>query len=43
MSDLETSLRIIDLIDLKVSTGAEVGGGEPLYSFEVTLRTYWLK
>lgn len=43
MADLESSLRIMDLVDLKVAAGAEVTGLEPLYSFEVTLRTYWLK
>jgi hypothetical protein len=40
---LETSLRLVDLIDLKVSQGAATGSAEPLYAFEVTLRTYWLK
>ncbi len=44
LTDLETSLRIIDLIDLKVApSAAAVLSSEPLYSFEVTLRTYWLK
>lgn len=42
ITDLETSLRIMDLVNLKVGVGAETSG-EPLYSFEVTLRTYWLK
>jgi Tfp pilus assembly protein PilO len=43
ITDLETSLRIVDLIDLKIGEGAEANGAEPLYSYEVTLRTYWLK
>ncbi len=43
MTDLETSLRIIDLVSLKVGAGAESSNPEQLYSFEVTLRTYWLK
>lgn len=42
MTDLETSLRLIDLINLKITPGNEQGPA-PLYSFEVTLRTYWLK
>lgn len=44
MSDLETSLRIIDLVTVRIAQSqAELGRSEPLYSFEVTLRTYWLK
>lgn len=43
INDLETSLRIVDLVNLKISPGIVVGAGEPIYSFEVTLRTYWLK
>lgn len=42
ITDLETSLRLVDLVNLKIGAGAEVAG-EPLYSFDVTLRTYWLK
>lgn len=42
ITDLETSLRIIDVTSLKVGAGA-VTQGEPTYAFEVTLRTYWLK
>ena len=43
MTDLETSLRVIDLVSIKIGTGANTPNGEPLYSYEVTLRTYWLK
>lgn len=43
ITDLETSLRIVDLVNLKVSQSAAAGGAEPLYGYEVTLRTYWLK
>ncbi len=43
ITDLETSLRMIDLVDLKLSASTEVLTADPLYSFEVTLRTYWLK
>ena len=42
LTDLETSLRVVDLIDLSISrTGAN--GAQPVYSYDVTLRTYWLK
>ncbi len=45
MRDLETSLRIVDLTSLSVRprndiTGAGIAG--PVYSFGVSLRTYWL-
>lgn len=32
MTDLETSLRLVDLIDLKIARGTEIGAGEPLYA-----------
>ncbi len=41
--DLESSLRVVDVLDLAISTdssGAE--GAEPMYRFEISLRTYWL-
>lgn len=41
---LEESLRVVDIIDLSISGGGgAVAGGEPVYSFDVTLRTYWLQ
>lgn len=41
LTDLEQSLRIVDIIGLKMDA---VGGtGEPVYRFDITLRTYWLK
>jgi Tfp pilus assembly protein PilO len=42
MTDLETSLRLIDLTNLQIGI-SDANGSEPLYSFTVTLRTYWLK
>jgi Tfp pilus assembly protein PilE len=42
ITDLETSLRIVDLVGLKI-LAAEGTASEPQYQFEVTLRTYWLK
>ncbi|MBI5645221.1 type 4a pilus biogenesis protein PilO [Candidatus Kaiserbacteria bacterium] len=43
LNDLETSLRIVDLASLKVARSDATRAGEPLYSFDITLRTYWLK
>lgn len=42
LTDLEESLRIVDVIDLTINAGAPVAG-EPTYSFNITLRTYWLR
>ena len=43
--DLETSLRIVDLVSLRLS---QVASGDtknptPTYSFDIAIRTYWLK
>jgi Tfp pilus assembly protein PilO len=48
LTDLETSLRIVDLVSITVApaataNGASSTGTEPLYSYGITLRTYWLK
>jgi len=45
LTDLETSLRIVDLASLKIApSGASAGkGAQPTYAFDLTLRTYWLK
>lgn len=48
IKDLEQSLRIVDLVSLKISSaGASVpilgAGLQPLYTFDITLKTYWLK
>lgn len=42
LSDLQTSLRIVDLVSLKLAPSGAPGGAL-LYSFDITLRTYWLK
>lgn len=42
MRDLESSLRIVDLVSLSVRPRTDISGSEPIYSFGVTLRTYWL-
>lgn len=44
LTDLESSLRIVDLVSLNLTTGSSAGKtGSPSYGFEVTIRTYWLK
>lgn len=49
IKDIEASLRIVDLVALTLeSTGLFVPGApgtpaEPVYRFDLTLRTYWLK
>ena len=44
LRDLETSLRIVDLASLSLTDSSEAGRvGEPLYTYDITLRTYWLK
>jgi len=46
LRDLESSLRIVDLVTLSVNSrsGSVVTGdtSEPLYTFGISLRTYWL-
>src|SRR3989338_6117243 len=47
LADLESSLRIVDLASLSIaSAGGEsvrtTGGVEPLYTYTIALRTYWL-
>ncbi len=48
LRDLESSLRIVDLVSLSIApesgvTSSSVKGAEPQYSYKITLRTYWLK
>ena len=44
LRDLETSLRIVDLVSLSLAQGSESPpGGEPSYRYDITFRTYWLK
>jgi Tfp pilus assembly protein PilO len=41
ITDLEQSLRIVDIVGLRL---ASIGGsGEPVYRYDIVLRTYWLK
>ena len=41
LTDLEQSLRIVDVIDLQIAPASTLG--EPSYNFNIVLRTYWLK
>lgn len=46
LDDIQKSLRIVDLISLSITRTSESAGGtaaQPLYNYEVTMRTYWLK
>jgi len=46
LADLELSLRIVDLVSLKIGSiapSAESRSAEPLYTYTLTIRTYWLK
>lgn len=43
ITDLEASLRIVDLVSLRVTQGEARRNGEPIYSYDITMRTYWLK
>lgn len=44
LSDLESSLRIVDLVSLSLARSSATGQGTgPLYTYDITLRTYWLK
>jgi hypothetical protein len=42
LTDLETSLRLVDLTNLTIGQSVATGG-DPVYTFNITLRTYWLK
>lgn len=43
LGDLEKSLRIVDLVSLSLSNSALAPSNNPVYSYDMTLRTYWLK
>lgn len=43
LADLEQSLRVVDLVSLSLSNSSGTGAGGPLYTYDITLRTYWLK
>lgn len=41
LADLEVSLRIVDVVELRITPLAS--GAEPTYRYDIVLRTYWLK
>ncbi len=45
LADLESSLRIVDLVALRLSPVQEGGPARAgdLYTYDITIRTYWLK
>jgi Tfp pilus assembly protein PilO len=44
LEDLESSLRIVDLVSLALAPEATTNDStEPMYRFDITLKTYWLK
>ncbi|HEY4522614.1 MAG TPA: type 4a pilus biogenesis protein PilO [Candidatus Paceibacterota bacterium] len=43
IAELEMSLRIVDLVSLKITYLAVERSTEPTYSYTMTIRTYWLK
>lgn len=45
LEDLESSLRVVDLVSLKLGPETTISTqvGEPIYKYDITLRTYWLK
>lgn len=43
LKDLESALRVVDMVSLSLSPGAGTGSVNDYYNYEVTLRTYWLK
>lgn len=43
LNDLETSLRIVDLVSLNLTASGSSGKTGNAYGYDVTIRTYWLK
>jgi Tfp pilus assembly protein PilO len=43
MTDLESSLRVVDLTSLTLNPSSDTLGGVPVYQYDVEIRTYWLK
>ncbi len=46
LAAFESSLRIVDLVSLNIARGSNNAQGNaavPLYTYNITLRTYWLK
>ncbi len=43
LQDLESSLRVVDLVSLNLSQDRSVTGSTPAFRFDLTIRTYWLR
>lgn len=43
MNDLETSLRVVDLVSLEMSIDSSAVGNTASYKYDISIRTYWLK
>lgn len=43
MEDVQASLRIVDLVALTLAPASTDKDSEPVYRYDVTIRTYWLK
>ena len=43
LGDLELSLRLVDLVSMKLQSVEAVRGAEPVYTYNMTIKTYWLK
>lgn len=43
VTDLESSLRVVDVVALSIAQSQEAPGVDPVYRFDMTVRTYWLK
>lgn len=44
LGDIESSLRLVDLVSLSLDrVSSNQSTAEPLYRFDITIRTYWLK
>ncbi len=43
LGDLDSSLRLVDVVNMQMSGGTSLGGGDPQYTYSLTLQTYWLR
>ncbi|NBV76686.1 hypothetical protein EBR66_00760 [bacterium] len=43
IEELESSLRIVDVVNVALTQGAQKSGIEPIYHYDITIKTYWLK
>jgi len=43
LTDIESSLRVVDLVSLSIDVDNSVVAAEPVYRYDMTVRTYWLK